>query len=69
LPKHVVHASRLVSPSAGSIIATGTSFCLGSQTLTAPSRLAVAISGAPSPIPRPPIPSIAFIISLCAFTE
>jgi hypothetical protein len=29
-----------------------------------PSRLAVAISGAPSPMPIPPTPSIALIISL-----
>ena len=34
-----------------------------------PSLLPVTISGAPSPIPRPPTPSIELMISLCAFTE
>ena len=34
-----------------------------------PSRLPVTISGAPSPIPSPPTPSIVFIISLWPFTE
>lgn len=34
-----------------------------------PSLLPVTISGAPSPIPRPPTPSILFTISLWAFTE
>lgn len=34
-----------------------------------PSRLPVTISGAPSPIPSPPTPSIVFIISLWPLTE
>lgn len=34
-----------------------------------PSRLPVTISGAPSPIPSPPTPSMVFIISLWPFTE
>lgn len=34
-----------------------------------PSRLPVTISGAPSPIPRPPTPSMLLMISLCPFTE
>lgn len=34
-----------------------------------PSRLPVTISGAPSPIPSPPTPSMVFMISLWPFTE
>eukprot|EP01139_Manchomonas_bermudensis_P006296 Amastigsp_a176881_27.p2 type:complete len:134 gc:universal Amastigsp_a176881_27:495-94(-) len=45
-------------------MATGSFACLGSQTLTVPSRDAVTISGAPPPIPRPPQPSIALTIAL-----
>lgn len=37
--------------------------------LNQPSLLPVTISGAPSPIPRPPTPSILLSISLWAFTE
>jgi hypothetical protein len=37
--------------------------------LTAPSRPAVAISGAPYPMLAPPQPSMAFIMVLCALTE
>jgi len=41
----------------------------GRVTICSPSRPAVAISGAPSPMPSPPTPSIALMISRCAFTE
>ena len=35
-PNATVQQSLLVSPSPGSIVATGSFFCLGSQTLTVP---------------------------------
>lgn len=39
------------------------------EVTNSPSRLPVTISGAPSPIPKPPTPSILFMISLWPFTE
>ena len=94
IPNATVQQSLFVSPSMGSMLATGESFCLGSQTFTVPgitkgiwhlskhlyvnvngilsfflpSLLPVTISGAPSPIPRPPTPSMLFTISLWALT-
>eukprot|EP00961_Rhodomonas_salina_P120606 1623062-Rhodomonas_salina.3 len=46
-PNATVQQSRAVSASLGSKLATGTSFCLGSHTFTAPSLPPVTISGAP----------------------
>ena len=48
------------------IVITG---CIRNKTMYVPSRDPVTISGAPNPIPKPPTPSIQFIISECAFTE
>ena len=69
IPNATAQQSLLVSPSAGSMVATGASFCRVSHTLTLPSLLPVTISGAPPPIPSPPHPSIALMISECPLTE
>ena len=69
IPNATVQQSLLVSPSAGSMVATAVSFCRVSHTLTLPSLLPVTSSGAPPPIPSPPQPSIELMISECPLTE
>lgn len=53
----------------GAFRRTTWSVCRGSQTLTLPSRAAVAISGAPNPTLSPPTPSMQLTSVLCACTE
>lgn len=45
LPNATVQQSRLLSPCAGSILATGMSFCLGSHTFTVPAKIVIALFG------------------------